>query len=95
MLPKTTDLDDPGKFRNITMTNTIGKVAMGMLADKILDYTTANQYIDTSVQKGFLRKMPGCIEHTQALKKNSEMLKVRDGRCVQYGSDERLWEGAP
>ena len=75
LLPKTTDLGDPGKFRNITMTNTSGKVAMGMLADKMLDYMTANQYIDTSVQKGFLRKMPGCIEHTQAL-----MEELRDAK---------------
>ncbi|XP_063680027.1 uncharacterized protein LOC134815422 [Bolinopsis microptera] len=75
LLPKTTDLSDPGKFRNITMTNTSGKVAMGMLADKMLDYMTTNKYIDTSVQKGFLRKMPGCIEHTQAL-----MEELRDAK---------------
>ncbi|XP_063691505.1 uncharacterized protein LOC134823837 [Bolinopsis microptera] len=57
------------------MTNTSGKVAMGMLADKMLDYMTTNKYIDTSVQKGFLRKMPGCIEHTQAL-----MEELRDAK---------------
>ena len=75
LIPKTEDLGDPGKFRNITMTNTSGKVAMGMLADKMLDHMTANEYIDTSVQKGFLRKMPGCIEHTQAL-----MEELRDAK---------------
>ena len=34
-----------------------------------------SQYIYTSVQKGFLRKMPGCIEHTQAL-----MEELRDAK---------------
>ena len=70
-----TDLGDPGKFRIITMTNTSGIIAMGMLADKMLDYMTANQYIETSVQKGFLHKMPGCIEHSQAL-----MEELRDAK---------------
>ena len=67
LIPKTDDLTDPAKFRNITKTNTSGKVSMGLLADKMLEYMVSNSYIDTTVQKGFLRKTPGCLEHTQVL----------------------------
>ncbi len=67
LIAKTNDLNDPAKFRNITKTNTSGKLNMGMLADKMMDYMIDNGYIDKSIQKGFLRKTPGCVEHTQAL----------------------------
>ena len=67
LIAKTEDLDDPSKFRNITKTNTSGKLQMGLLADRMLEYMVSNGYIDTSIQKGFLRKTPGCLEHTQAL----------------------------
>ena len=38
LIAKTEDLSDPSKFRNITKTNTSGKLQMGLLADKMLDY---------------------------------------------------------
>ena len=67
LIPKTEDLSDPSKFRNITKTNTSGKLNMGILADNMLNHMTANKYIDKSIQKGFLKKTPGCLEHTQVL----------------------------
>ena len=67
LIPKTEDLSNPALFRNITKTNTSGKLNMGLLADKMLDYMTENNYIDKTVQKGFMKKTPGCLEHTQAL----------------------------
>ena len=67
LIPKTEDLSNPSLFRNITKTNTSGKLNMGLLADKMLDYMTENSYIDKTVQKGFMKKTPGCLEHTQAL----------------------------
>lgn len=75
LIPKTEDVSDPSKFRNITKTNTSGKLNMGVLADNMLEYMTSNKYIDKSVQKGFLRKTPGCMEHTQVL-----MEELRDAK---------------
>ena len=40
---------------------------MGILADNMLNHMTANKYIDKSIQKGFLKTTPGCLEHTQVL----------------------------
>ncbi len=67
LIPKTEDLSNPTLFRNITKTNTSGKLNMGLLADKMLDYMTENNYIAKTVQKGIMKKTPGCLEHTQAL----------------------------
>ena len=78
LIPKTEDLSDPSKFRNITKTNTSGKLNMGILADKMLDYMVSNKYIDKSVQKGFLKKTPGCLEHTQVL-----MEELKDAKSTR------------
>ena len=78
LIPKTEDLSDPSLFRNITKTNTSGKLQMGLLADKMLDYMTENNYIDKSIQKGFMKKTPGCLEHTQAL-----MEELKDAKSTR------------
>ena len=48
---------------------------MGMLADKMLEYMTENKYIDKTIQKVFMKKTPGCLEHTQAL-----MEEIKDAK---------------
>ena len=40
---------------------------MGILAQRTIEYLTENQYIDKSIQKGFMEKISGCVEHTEAL----------------------------
>ena len=41
------------------------KIYFSCLAARLTDFTTANKYIDTSVQKGGVPGVPGtCIEHT-------------------------------
>ena len=68
LIPKTDDLKDPGKFRNITLQNCSGKLFFAIWGDRALEHMTRNLFIDTSVQKGFMKKTPGCLEHTQAKK---------------------------
>ena len=45
---------------------------MGILAQRTIAYLTKNYYIDQSIQKGFMEKVSGCVEHTAAL---TEMLQ--------------------
>jgi hypothetical protein len=33
-----------------------------LLAQKTIAYLTENEYIDKSIQKGFMRKISGCVE---------------------------------
>ncbi|KAL5264224.1 hypothetical protein ACHWQZ_G005344 [Mnemiopsis leidyi] len=78
LIAKTEDTSDPSKFRNITKTNTSGKLQLGLLADKMLEYMVDNGYIDKSIQKGFLKKTPGCVEHTQTL-----MEELKDAKSAR------------
>ena len=51
---------------------------MGVMADTMLEYMVSNKYIDTSVQKGFMKTMPGCLEHIQAL-----MEELKDAKTTK------------
>ena len=63
MLAKYKDVSSPDLFRNIALTNCDGKLFMTSIATDIERFAVANKYIDTTVQKGFLTGVAGCIEH--------------------------------
>ena len=48
--------------------NTGGNLGrMGLLAERTMAYLTKNRYTDKSIQKGFMEKLSGCVEHTEVL----------------------------
>ena len=60
-------LDQPSEFRPIAITNTLGKIFFSIIADRLQQFLVKNKYIKTSIQKGFLFGVPGCVEHAFAL----------------------------
>ena len=67
LLPKSNQLDQPDAFRNIALTNTHGKLFFSIVSKRLTDYMVDNKFIDTTVQKGFIPKLSGCVEHTYLL----------------------------
>ncbi len=62
--------DDPskvGNFRPICLSNTIGKIFMGMLARSLSIWLIKSGALDTSWQKGFVPGISGCVEHAALL----------------------------
>ena len=41
-----------------------GKIFFAIVARRLADFLSSNNYIDTSVQKGGISGVPGCLEHT-------------------------------
>ena len=64
LVPKSDKLDDPSQFRPIALSNCDGKIFFSLLSKHLLEYLISNNYMITSVQKGFLPKVAGCVEHT-------------------------------
>ena len=56
--------NEPPSFNELDVE---GKLYFAMKADRLLNFTLANQYIDTGVQKGGIPKVSGCLEHTAIL----------------------------
>ena len=51
-IPKEDGATSVEKHRTISLLNVEGKLYFGMQADRLVTYTLANGYIDTSIQKG-------------------------------------------
>ena len=59
---KDTNIND---FRQIALMNVEGKLFWALVADRLYRYIVDdNKYIKTSSQKGSIRNVPGCWEHT-------------------------------
>ncbi|XP_015259791.1 PREDICTED: uncharacterized protein LOC107104322 [Cyprinodon variegatus] len=63
-IPKEENASDITQFRTISLLSVEGKIFFKILANRLSEYLLRNSYIDTSVQKGGVQGMPGCLEHT-------------------------------
>ena len=77
LISKNEDTTNPANFRPITLKNSSGNLFMGILAQRCIRFLTENKYINTALQKGFMEKMAGCIEHTEALTEILQNAKKR------------------
>ena len=66
-IPKENNASTVEKFRTISLLNVEGKLFFSMKSERILDFALANRYIDTSIQKGGVPGVSGCLEHTAVI----------------------------
>src|SRR6478609_1862841 len=81
LIPKSDDLSKPDQFRNIALTNTDGKLFFSILSSRLVSFMLENSYINRSIQKGFMSKVAGCVEHTALLHSALKNAK-RHGRQI-------------
>lgn len=63
-IPKEEESKTIDQFRTISLLSVEGKIFFSIVARRLTDYLLRNSYIDTSVQKGGIPKVPGCLAHT-------------------------------
>ena len=66
-IPKEDKAKKVEKFRTISLLNVEGKVNFSIIARRLGNYVLRNKYIDTSIQKGGIPGVSGCLEHTALL----------------------------
>ena len=66
-IPKVDNAESVDKFRTISLLNVEGKLFFSMKSERIIDFVLANGYIDTSIQKGGVPGISGCLEHTAVI----------------------------
>jgi len=57
----------PSNFRMIALSSTIGKIMHQILAERTVKFMIGNNYINPLIQKAFISKINGTIEHNQVL----------------------------
>ena len=62
-IPKEQNSTDINQFRPISLLNVEGKIFFSIMAARLTSYLTENGYINTSVQKGGIPGVSGCLEH--------------------------------
>ncbi|XP_053332775.1 uncharacterized protein LOC128506382 [Clarias gariepinus] len=63
-IPKEENSTHLDQFRIISLLCVEAKIFFSTISKRLCTYLTKNKYIDTSVQKGGISGMPGCVEHT-------------------------------
>ncbi|XP_061747756.1 uncharacterized protein LOC133545995, partial [Nerophis ophidion] len=63
-IPKEEKSQNINQFRTISLLSVEGKIFFSLMARRLTDYLLKNSYIDTSVQKGGIPVVSGCLEHT-------------------------------
>ena len=63
-IPKEKDSRSLTQFRPISLRNVEGNVFFTIMASRLTQYVMSNRCIDTTIQKGGVPGVPGCIEHT-------------------------------
>ena len=69
LIPKssTKDLSDPSEFRPIALLNAEGRLFFTLMEWRLSDYMVSNGYLVSTVQKGFMRDVAGCVEHSETV----------------------------
>ena len=77
-VPKEENSRDIEQFRSISLLSVESKIFFSILSRRLASFLLNNKYIDTSVQKGGIAGMPGCLEHTGVL---TQLLReAKEGR---------------
>ncbi|XP_028292553.1 uncharacterized protein LOC114455485 [Gouania willdenowi] len=63
-IPKEEKSQNINQFRAISLLSVEGKIFFSLVSRRLTDFLLKNSYIDTSVQKGGIPKVSGCLEHT-------------------------------
>ena len=81
-IPKEDKSSTLSQFRTISLLSVEGKIFFSILARRLTAYLLKNSYIDTSVQKGGIPNMPGCLEHTGVVTQLIREAKENKGNLV-------------
>ncbi|XP_061571176.1 uncharacterized protein LOC133424524 [Cololabis saira] len=77
-IPKEENSTKLEQFRTISLLSVEGKIFFSILSKRLTGFLLSNAYIDTSVQKGGIPGVSGCLEHTGVV---SQLIReAREGK---------------
>ena len=80
--PKEQNSIEISQFRTISLLNVEGKIFISLLSRRLTSFLLENNYIDTSVQKGGIPGVAGCVEHTSVITQIIREAKEKKGELA-------------
>ena len=77
LIHKKGDSDKPENFHPITLEPVSLKVFTSLLGDSIYGFLEENNYIECQIQKGFMQRLSGTLEHTYNLSYLIDQAKIK------------------
>ncbi|GFO17902.1 polyprotein [Plakobranchus ocellatus] len=84
-IPKEQDSKGINQFCPISLLNVEGKIFFSVMASRLNKYLTENGYINTSVQKGGIPGVSGCLEHATMIWEAIQRAKPETLILMLYG----------
>ena len=78
-IPKEEQSSSKEQFRTVSLLNVEIKIPLAVLSGRITEFWIKNNYIDTSIQKGGIPGVSGCIEHTSVLTQQIKEAREKKG----------------
>ena len=67
LIAKSSNLKLPSEFRPIALLNAEGRIFFTLMQWRLSDFMVKNGYIDSKIQKGFMKDVAGCVEHSETM----------------------------
>ena len=82
LIYKSGETDIPSNFRPITLETVPLKIFISILRNRVYRFLNKNDYIENSIQKGFVPGMTGTFEHTAHLAQMIKQAKLKQRSIV-------------
>ena len=86
-VPKEENSRNIKEFRTISLLSIECKIFFAIMSKRLTKFMLDNGYIDISIQKGGIRKVSGCIEHTAVLTQLIKETKAEKGNLATIRLD--------
>ncbi|KAI2646571.1 Protein FAM136A [Labeo rohita] len=81
--------NNKGPSKRTTLTSIEGKILFSVMAKRMTTYMVKNKYVDTSIQKGGIPGISGCLEHTgQGKQRQSSSCMAQLGQHIWINSSQ-------
>lgn len=96
-IPKDEKSENSDQFRVISLLSVESKIFFSVIAKRLSNFLLSNRYIDTSVQKGGIPGVSGCLEHTGVVTQLIREARESGGgaACSMAGPHQCLWLDTP
>ena len=87
---------DPSNFRPISLDPVLLKVYHSIIRDRLYNFVSSNNYIESTIQEGFWSDISGTIEHTETLTYLlRHAIKTKELSSYTYRFEKYFWRSSP